>query len=206
MDVPRLDLNLEENDPNIPCDFVGQNNFKDRLLDYRDNFSFSLLNFNVRSCRKNFPLLLAYLTQLVFNFSLIVLTESWLTIDIDHGFDIPQYNQLNIYRNSHGGGIKVYYHHTFDTQIIDALTYVSDMMEVLTFWLIGGSFKYLICCLYRPPSVNPLHFNDAFENYLSLLPENSKIFHDMNINLFNPQNFNYVDVFITDLISLNFSH
>ena len=205
-DLPELDLGVEGDIQKVDCEFVDQGSFKNRLSNYNSNKSFSILNYNIRSCRRNFPLFITYLSQLIFKFSVIVLTESWLSSAIDQGFDIPQYKQLNLYRDSHGGGIKVLYSDVFSAHIIDHLTYVSDHMEVLAFWLIGGTFKFLFCCLYRPPSVNKTEFNDVFIQYLLNLPNAANVFivGDTNMNLFNPQKIFSIDLFMTNLLSLGF--
>ena len=74
----------------VNCVNVCPNDLPPMLNNYKKN-AFSLLSYNIRSCRKNFPTFLTYLSTLLFNFSLIVLCESWLNSDIDHGFDITGY-------------------------------------------------------------------------------------------------------------------
>ena len=205
MESPILEINVDNENMNIPCGEVSQDDFKQKISQYNKK-SFSIINFNIRSCRRNFSVFLAYLSQLLFQFSIIVLTESWLTLDIDNGFDISNYRQLNVYRNSHGGGIKAYYDQSFNVNLLDEFTYVSNLMEVLTFYLLKDNIKYLICCVYRPPSCNPIAFNEAFLTYLLSLPVGQKVFliGDFNINLYNPNDFLYVNNFTSNLLSLNF--
>ena len=207
MESPDLNLDLDDasNFISVPCEEVNQDDLKNKLNQFSDT-SFSMINFNIRSCRKNFSLFLVFLSQLLFNFSLIVLTESWLTKSIDYEFNIPNYETINLYRNSHGGGIKVYYSSKFAVEILDNFTFISDIMEVLAFWLLGSTFKYLIVCIYRPPSANPRVFNDNFNEYLSNLPQNSNTFilGDLNLNLFNPIKLAYIDSFISDMLSYDF--
>ena len=149
MIVPQLNLDIEGNDPVVFSENVNDTELKNELNNYRPDKPFSILNYNIRSCRRNFSMFYACISHFLFNFSLIVLTESWLNLDTDHGFQIPQYKQLNLYCNSVGGGIKVYFLDFFNGQIIENFTYVSNIMEVLTFWLTCNTFKYLICCIYR---------------------------------------------------------
>ena len=207
MESPDLNLDLDDanNSINISCEEVSQDNLREKLNQYSDT-SFSMINYNIRSCRKNFQVFLVFLSQLFFNFSLIVLTETWLTKNIDYGFNIPNYEDINLYRNSHGGGIKVYYSNKYTVEVLDNFTYVSDVMEVLAFWLLGNTIKYLIVCIYRPPSASPYVFNDNFNQYLNNLPHNAYTFvlGDLNLNLFNPLKFTYIDSFISNMLSYNY--
>ena len=99
-----MDLNLsptfeihDDNDiPNIECIYSNPDELINNLKNFDKNY-FSILNFNIHSCRKNFNSLLAFLSLFLYRFSVLVLCESWLTSEIDHGFDIPGYNQINLY-------------------------------------------------------------------------------------------------------------
>ena len=203
MESPEFTLNIDDDIANVPCEEVSCDLMKERLKTFKSDKSFSVVNFNIRSCRKNFPLFLAFLNQLLFSFSVICLTESWLSQDTDFDFNIDGYNQVNSYRNSRGGGIKVFYRDNYFIKILNDLTYVNNLMEVITFWLIDGSQRFLFSCIYRPPSSNANDFNASFSQYLSNLPLNSRIFilGDININLLNPYNHNYVNEYISILLS-----
>ena len=97
-------------------------------------------------------------------FAITVLTETWLSSDFDNTYDIPGYKQLNVFRNNHGGGIKIFYNENFTVDLLQELTFVNNVMEILSFHITGQHCKYLISCVYKPPSVNPFVFNDVFLN------------------------------------------
>ena len=205
--IPEFSLNDDSNDiPTVTCANTYPNDLPLMLNNYKNN-AFSLLCYNIRSCRKNFPLFLSFLSTLLFNFSVIVLCESWLSSDIDYGFDIAGYQQLNMYRNDHGGGIKVYCRNELKFDIIDNLSFVNAIMEILTFTLIGPNFKYIICSVYRPPrsSIN-LFLETFFDDIVGNFDINDKIIivGDLNINLFNPLNMMSIENFIGNMLAFSF--
>ena len=163
-----MDLNPERfsfvNDEDllkIDCQFYSQDELKTNLSKYNKN-SFSLFMLNIRSCRKNFSNMLSLLSDVFFKFSLIILIETWLIKDIDYLFDIDGYKDLNLYRNSHGGGIKILYQKSLKIKFVKGLTIRNEIMEVLTFYLTENNIKYLIIVVYRPPNGSHLNFIDMF--------------------------------------------
>ena len=203
-----LFLNDQHDLPHVDCATVTAGSVGQSFHKYKSK-SFSMISFNIRSCRKNFANFLAFLNTyfLMLQFSLIVLCETWLTESIDVGFDVSGYKQLNLYRNSHGGGIKVFYNKDFNVELVPEITFINDVMEILSFYLIGNSFRYLIISVYRPPSCCPHRFNNVFfGDVLSSIPNDTKVIFtgDFNINLLNPLNLNYVNDFINNLLSYNF--
>ena len=95
-------------------------------------------------------------------FSLLVLVETWLTEGSDCGFDMPGYKQVNLYRDNYGGGIKIFYDEMLNVEVDKNFTFVNDIMEVITFHLIGANFRYLVCCVYRSTAANAVLFNEIF--------------------------------------------
>ena len=204
-DPPNLFFSEESDIPSINCVYRTHDRFVQDSKQFSSKY-FSILNFNIRSCRRNFPSFFTFLCSLFCNISLIVLTETWLTEEVDCGFNIDGYNQLNLYRNIHGGGLKIFYNDNFRANIIAECTFVNSFIEVLTFFLIGCNFKYIICAIYRPPSSNPLLFIECLFNILSKLPNNSKviIIGDINLNLYNPLGLNYIEAFVNGMLEKNF--
>ena len=79
------------------------------------NSLFYILNLNIRSCRKKFASMLSFLSVLVFNFIIIILTKTWLTSYINLEFN--GYNQLNVYKSNPGGGIEIYYDNSWNAEV-----------------------------------------------------------------------------------------
>ena len=203
---PDIDISEDGDIPTVPCMYRTPTQFISDTKNYNSGF-FSILNINIRSCRRNFTSLISFLSSLFCTFSLIVMTESWLTEDSDCGFDIDGYSQLNLYRSRHGGGLKVYYNSDFLVKVIDDCTFINVFMEILTFMLIGNNFKYIICAIYRPPSRDPIGFMESlFSNILDKLPMNSKIIviGDLNLNLYNPLRLNYIEDFVNGMLEHSF--
>ena len=200
-----IDFDIGDDEvPNVNCKNVPPEKFDQSLSSFRS--SFSILNLNIRSCRKNFASLLSFLSMLVFKFTIIILTETWLTPDTDLGFDIDGYNQLNVYRNNHGGGIKIYYDNLWSADVLTEFTTINEILEILTFRVYLRGFKYIISAVYRPPSSDPLIFNDTFfDQILSNFNRNDKVFiaGDLNFDLYNYYNLNYINTFIDIFLSLS---
>ena len=85
-----------------------------RYIDFRDISlcvpieQFSILLFNVRSCKKNFNEFECTFKEYFRNFSCIALTETWLTSDFELLFSIHGFRSFNVYREANGGGIRLY--------------------------------------------------------------------------------------------------
>ena len=114
--------------PRVNCLNVCPESLHDNFNRFKRK-SFSIINYNIRSCRRNFATFLTMLSGLMFQFTIIILCETWLSQSIDFGYDISGYNQLNSYRNKQGGGIKVFYNNEYSTQIIDQFTFINDVFE-----------------------------------------------------------------------------
>ena len=161
LNPPQFNLSEDNDIPQINCTYVSPDAFRTEGV-YPSLGSFSLLSFNIRSCRKNFASFVTFLCGLLFKFSLLVLVETWLTEGSDCAFDIAGYKQINLYRDNYGGGIKIFYDEMLNVEVDSNFTFVNDIMEVITFSLIGANFRYLICCVYRSTAANAVLFNEMF--------------------------------------------
>ena len=135
------------------------------------------------------------------------MTETWLSHDIDNIFDIEGYKQYNLYRNNHGGGVKLFYNDIFNVKLLDDLTFVNNVMEIMSVIILGPCTNYLICSIYRPPSSCPFQFNNMlFDFVFDKFPKNAKVIlvGDLNLNLFNPLNLTYIGDFISNMLSFNY--
>ena len=82
---------------------------------------FSIININVRSLAKNFTLLLSLLKISKMQYTIIVLTETWLKDSDDTLFNIPGYEHISINRRASetGGGLRLYYNTSINFIAID---------------------------------------------------------------------------------------
>ena len=136
---PQLSLSENNDIPYVNCSYVSPSDFKSGSADSFHG-SFSLLTFNIRSCRRNFASFVTFLCGLMFKFSILVLVETWLTEGSDCAFDINGYKQVNLYRDNYGGGIKIFYDEMLNVEVDRKFTFVNNIMEVITFHLIGANF------------------------------------------------------------------
>ena len=118
MEEIELDLNEEYELPSIDCNILNARS-NHLSLKYYSNNSFSILNYNIRSMRKNFSVFCSFLSQLILKFTVMIITETWLSSNIDYGFMIEGYSELNSYRNNQGGCIKVYYDKDLNVDIVN---------------------------------------------------------------------------------------
>ena len=203
---PKLTINEDFELPEVDCSYYSPLNLKKAITECRDPI-FSIFALNIRSCRKNFSSLLSFLSTFMLRFTIIVLLETWLSNDFDDTFNITGYKQLNIYRNNHGGGIKMFYDENFSVDLLQEITFVDNLMEILSFYITGHNCKYLISCVYKPPSVNSLVFNDQFlSRVLSKLSSNENIIFvgDFNLNLYNPLKLRCIDEFVNNFLSFDY--
>ena len=95
----------------------------------------------------------------------------------------------------------------FSVEVINELTFMNNCMEVLTFFLIGINFKYIICTVYRSTGADPVRFNEDFFNLVvRSFPSKSNVIitGDFNLNLFNPLKLVYIDIFIANMLGYGF--
>ena len=148
---------------------------------------FHFFYMNIRSCRQNFSQLQLFLSTVLFKFTVIILTETWLSESSDLLCEVDGYNSFATHRNNHGGGIKIFVRDSISINIINEMSFINDLYESLTCEIFLFSKKYIINSIYRPPHTSIIRFNEHFqENILSKFPatSNSIICGDFNLNLF----------------------
>ena len=183
------------------CDFINVDE-----LQIFSCISFSVLMLNIRSCRKNFNQFLANFCNVLTYFSCILLTETWLTAEVDNAFNIPGFYCFNLYRNRFGGGIKMYLKNSIQARLLENFTFINDLFEILTVEVMLGRNKAVLSTLYHPPT-SSIEGNNAFIESLSShlrLLVNMKVplilAGDFNINLLNPNNLIYVNTFVHSML------
>ena len=104
--MAQFDVNIFANDEY--CNFVSVNDFNDNELTFCQ--SFGLLHINIWSLKKHFTDLQTFLHSLngCF-FSLIVISETWLSSDFDNMFHLDGNLFHSLCRGSNFGGIRLYY-------------------------------------------------------------------------------------------------
>ena len=181
----------------------------DDLSPFICGLSLSILMLNIRSCKKNFDNFVANFHHHFQSFSIIIFAETWLTEERDKIYGILGFYCYDLYRNQYGGGIKIYLKNCIQSKILDNLTVINNLFELLTVELLFCGCKFLLMAVYHPPTSCPsknIDFVDLFTSYLhdSLqLKLPLIIAGDTNINLLNSGNHFYVDYFINNLFECN---
>ena len=156
----------------------------------------SFLTINLRSIKYKFSELLGRLASLTFNFTFIVITETWLTADNDKGFNIPGYKSYSVYRSGvRGGGVKIYYREFLDVSIHNNMTGIHQSYEGIFLTVNIRRFGTLIVGgIYRPPSSSIDLFMNALRDFLSDNHFRCVLAGDFNINLLSETSDNFTNM------------
>lgn len=186
----------EDHSCDIICNFDSSSDFSDRVDTYTIG-SLLIAVFNIRSCKSNFDSFLIFLQGLSRKFSIILLTESWLSPDTVDLYGIDGYDHFSVCRDGRGGGVVGYFADSLNARIDETVSRVTPLIEILGVYVVIRGKRTFISCVYRPPHVNVSSFNEVFfDDVLPLVGDNvNAIFcGDFNINLFNPNdNYEYDD-------------
>src|SRR5437870_790750 len=94
-------------------------------------FSFNLININCRSLRANFSEIENHVINSKVNYSVIVVTETWLNEINQDIFQIEGYKFFSKHRNGakSGGGVGIYVNNCFDTKVRHDLSISAEYLE-----------------------------------------------------------------------------
>ena len=124
-DLPNILFNNQNNTyPNVICKIFSIDDFIN--FDIPKN-SLSILTVNIRSMRRNFTKLQAFLAlRLKQSLDIICITETWLNENIDNCFYLEGFNKYSIYRNKNGGGIIIFIKHFLTVSRNEILSTIND--------------------------------------------------------------------------------
>ena len=200
---PTFKLDIEEFHPPV-CKYVE---FKDIPV-YAPLKQFSLLLFNIRSCRKNFNEFESIFYDYFKNFDCIVLTETWLTQDFDNLFFIHGFRSFNVYRTPNDGGIRLYCKNDLDVTFIPEFSLVTNIYEMLTIHITCNNIKIVLCIVYHPPSsdhgINNMFIEEYCEKLNMMNTQGYTIVTcgDFNLNLLNPLRYGFIQEFIGSMLEI----
>ena len=149
---------------------------------------FRIYHANIRSCTQIFKSLIGYLNTISFRYDIIVLTETWLTDDLDGLYEIPGYNNISLHRNRNGGGIRIYYDNTLTADNCEQFSGIFDTHESLFIRISQKNrLSLIVGGIYRPPckSINKFleYLNDNFLVNETILGEKCVLIGDFNLDL-----------------------
>ena len=123
------------------------------------DISFSVLNLNIRSLKKNFESVKNLLVEINFCFKVICITESWCSDDphTNNRYQLPNYLSIHQGRKNDktGGGITIFIHKQLLYNIRHDLSVNDDDTEALFLEIRNQKSKNIfINTIYRQPSGN----------------------------------------------------
>jgi len=168
--------------------------------------SLTLMNFNIRSFNANSSEFISFLGSLVVVPDIIVLTETWFSVDAD-AYEIDGYSGCHTVRQrNRGGGVSVYVRSDWNYVKIGACSMCSETIESCTVRFRVGSEFYSVVSVYRPHDDTIRNFNSCLEELLhntDLRNGKTIVTGDLNINLLNEECANTTS-FVSMMQSLNF--
>ena len=174
------------------CDYYLENTFISKLQDMNLVYDcFSLFHLNIRSVPKNLGSLEHYLKMLKFKFSIIGITETWLSSSNIDLYCMPGYDHYYMYRTAkRGGGVSLYINENFMVRTRSDLDTMSEQIEAKFVEIkkenTGLLKDAIIGIIYRPPNQDVVVFNDKLNEILSSIKSEKKLIYlmgDFNINI-----------------------
>ena len=168
----------------------------------------SVINFNIRSFKKNSDEFLGFLAACNYSFDILILTETWARCETHSLHHLQGYNSIHNYRDGKkGGGVSIYVRESIRCEPIDAFNISTENIEcvgVKVYHNPSDSISFL--GVYRPPRGNKRIFIDELENILGLNEFSPKtvITGDFNICLLKEDYCDLTRRFINTLMSFNF--
>jgi len=153
----------------------------------KDDSQLSVFHLNIRSFNRNSDELSAFLSQLPTKPSIIVLSETWFSVDTVT--DLSGYEGHHVMRSlRRGGGVSVFIRSDITWKPCDGLCYIGDYMEICTVRVSLPRSNLSILGIYRPPDRDARLFAEEIGEILSRfrLGDRVLIVGDINIDLLNP--------------------
>lgn len=179
--------NINKN--NINSKYYTEEEFNNTLLEPNKSQLFSLFHLNIRSIQKNILEFSSYLENLNHEFSIIGLTETWISDSSASLFNLTGYLQRENYRkDKRGGGVSLYIKNNLDFIERNDITIMNNFIETLFIEIKKEhtSKNIIVGVIYKPPTSPSDAFLDILNNILLKLQNEHKtiyIMGDFNINL-----------------------
>ena len=164
------DTDVYQHLPPLPLSkYITENQLNDVVKNFSKD-TFSMLHLNIRSISKHFDELQILLNnQNKHSFSVIGLSETWLSSNMNlpfaiHGYDFIVNNRVK----KSGGGVALYLSHCFKYTVLDELNLMNVFIESLFVEITVPHCKNIIVgIIYRPPNSNSNDFLTCLSTLLS---------------------------------------
>lgn len=177
-----------------------------------DKPTLSLLHHNIRSSAQNLSSLEEYLNNLCIQFSVVGLSENWLTDANCNVYQLPGYTSVHQCRESkRGGGVSLYVKDTISYDVRYDLNVLNENLESIFIQLnrndIGLDHDVIVGVLYRPPNTNMDICNNLLSKIFNALKSEKIIGYcmgDYNVNLLNHESNRHTGNFLDLMFSYSF--
>lgn len=172
----------------LDCSYCDQQDYNIYIDNQKKTSSIITSVFlNIRSLVKNLDEFLVDFKVNTSRFDIISFCETRLTPELNDLFSINNYSMYSMPRNTRGGGVVTYVSKKYDAIVIPELSFSNDFIESIFIEMVRGDTKYLVGCLYRPPSSSMIDFinklNDMHETIRNSFKDHvTTISGDFNIN------------------------
>ena len=168
------------------------------------------MHLNARSLMKNLDQLNLMLGSFKKSFSVIGISETWLTDCTVELVNISGYNFISNHRKSKtGGGVGFYLHNDFQYKLLNECK-LSDPEVIESLFVeitVPHGKNIIVGCVYRPPNQNTALFLDKLNDVLSYISKNNKqcyVMGDFNLDLLQYNHHTPTQEFIDTLFSFAF--
>ena len=179
-------------DQSVSSKYYSTEAFNNLQLD--NHFNLTLINYNVRSFSKNGLVFTTWLQSLTCIPKLIVLTETWNTIDSNQLCTIDGYSSIHTNRQTPvggrggpGGGVSILFKTNLNGEKIERLSFCNETIESCVLELKYDSNVVVLIGIYRPHTDSVSNFLAALEGIVmdSVVRNATHIFiaGDFNINV-----------------------
>ena len=127
----------------------------------------SLLHANIRSVPANLSIFVSYMSNINLCFSVIGLSETWLSPFSFDTYGINGYRPVELTRLlGRGGGVSLYIAEKFTYIHLSELDIVNDHIECVFAKIHLNGQTYITSVVYRPPNSNIVDFNNTMHSIL----------------------------------------
>lgn len=183
------------------CDYFDCDKLKMYNRTNSNDSHMSLFHVNVRSVSKNIQNLLNYLHETDSQFTILALTETWLTESNSSLYGIPGYRHNSLTRcNRLGGGVSLYLRESLVSRERTDFSTCNDHYESLFIEIIQpNSSNTIVGAIYRPPAADINKFLDYMEGTLQRIQSEHKevyIMGDFNLDFLSRESRPLVQSFL----------
>ena len=195
-DVNNDDIDLDDNTQKLTnlLENCSSHSVKELNKIQKENFPLkkSMVFQNIDGNKSNFDTLAIELKRFEFEFSIIALAETNEGPEMKNLYQLTNYEpfyqeKINPHKKK-GSGVALYIHKSHTADIFHSASRVTENLETLFVKLTNGNTPITVGVLYRPPSGDIDKALVELSEILDLLPRNSYISGDFNIDLHLKEN------------------